>query len=91
MKPLLKATGKRKLKNLFTGAELTDTGKAAAYSAGGASLGATYLGSRTGKSNQPIQESPGMSAPPQMGYDGRPPTSMGADGDLTLALSKLNQ
>ena len=91
MKPLIKTTGKRKLKNLFTGAELTSTGKKAVYGFGAASLGSTYLDARTGKTNQPIQESPGVSAPPQLGYDGRPPTSMGADGDLTLALSKLNQ
>lgn len=84
---LFKTGGKRSLGNLFTGAKL----KGSVVGVwGGAKIGSALATNAMGLNDPPIEPAVGVSTPLQMSYDGRTPPTMGADGDLTLALSKLN-
>ena len=81
----------RSPKNMFTGKKLSGFGKGAMGVWGGAKIGTEVAKNTMGLNQAPIEKATGLSMPLQMSYDGRTPPTMGADGDLTLALSKLNQ
>jgi hypothetical protein len=81
--------GTRTIDNLFTGAKLTGVGHAVAGLYGGAKITKALTKNSLGMSQQNVQPTPGLTSAPQMSYDGRRNNTMGADGDLALALSKL--
>jgi hypothetical protein len=90
------SVGERTVDNLFTGLKLTTAGKTAVNIGAGAATGYSLLKNQTIENNifskdplQVAERTPGIHQPLSMGYDGRNTPSMGADGSLTLALSKL--
>lgn len=83
-------TGTRSFDNLFTGIGLTGAGKSLAYLGAGTAL--TYQYAKKNLPEDPLRfaNSPtGIVAPLAHSFDGRSTPTMGADGALTLALSKL--
>ncbi|MFW5871955.1 MAG: hypothetical protein ACOCUT_02515 [bacterium] len=90
------SVGERTVDNLYTGLKLTTSGKAAVTLGAGVATGYSLLKNQNIKNNifsqDPLrhaEKTPGVHQPISMGYDGRNTPSMGADGSLTLALSKL--
>lgn len=79
--------GVRNFNNVFTGINLTNTGRAFAYTTAAATVGYNFL--RSSNSRNQFYTAPGIYQPLAMTYDGRSNPTMGADGALTLALSKL--
>lgn len=79
--------GVRNFNNMFTGIHLTNAGRALAYTAAAATVGYNFL--RSSNPRNQFYTAPGIYQPLAMTYDGRSNPTMGADGALTLALSKL--
>lgn len=80
--------GTRSVDNLFTGLKLGKAGHTVAVGAGIYGMGKSVYNASS-LSNEP-QPSVGVATPPSMSYDGRQNNSMGADGELALALSRLS-
>lgn len=88
--------GVRNLNNVFTGISLTGAGRALAYTTAIGAVGFKALRNQTIPNNifghniaAQAHATPGIHQPLSMMYDGRSNPTMGADGALTLALSKL--
>ncbi len=88
MRGFVEYGGPRTVRNLFTGAKLSPKGKAAGYGVAGGATGVGYArGVMDQRTPQPSHQ---IAQPPAFAADARQAPTMGADGDLTLALSKLN-
>ena len=85
---LLNFTDPRRIENFMTGAKLTGGAKAGVNSLALGSIG--YSGIKNSITPQIGNKTPGIRQAPQMGFDMRRTPTMGANGALTLALSKFD-